>query len=475
MSPSRVLSRQFKSAAHGLSIAAWLLGLSACASVPTKVIQATAVTLPPAWAAAPDQVAGAGLELQWWARFNDRVLTGLVTSALQANHSIEGALGALRQALALRDVAAAGLRPSLKVSGQRSAGPGAGNRFAATLDASWELDLFGATHSALAVSQATVRASAATLAAVQVSIAAEVGLAYLTLRGAQAQLTIAQENLISQQESRQISQWRTHAGVASELEVEQARAAAEQAASQMPGLQTTIRQASHALAVLSGEPPTTLLNLLTAAAPVPRATGTLALTIPADTLRRRPDVRAAEQQVLASTARVTQADAARAPSFRLSGNIGLQALGLGGLGGSASRVGALLASWPLWDGGAGLAQVKAQQAALDQASSHYRATVLSALREVEDALVALEGDQLRLLRLEQVTEAAGNAKRMAMQRYRSGLVDFQNVLVTQRVHLSSENSLANASTDLGADHVRLYKALGGGWQASPDYFDLSKP
>jgi outer membrane protein TolC len=263
--------------------------------------------------------------------------------------------------------------------------------------------------------------------------------------------------------------------VASVLDAEQARAATEQTASQLPLLQTTILQASHALAVLSGQAPTTLTKLLTAVAPVPRATGALALSIPADTLRRRPDVRAAEQQVLASTARVTQADAARAPSFRLSGSIGLQALSLGGLGGSASQVGALLASVALWDGGAGLAQVQAQQAALDQARSHYRATVLSALREVEDALVALEGDRLRLLRLEQATEAAGNAALMAIQRYRSGLVDFQTVLATQHVQLSSQNSLASANIDLGADHVRLYKALGGGWRASPEFFDLSKP
>jgi len=241
MSPSGVLRRQLKSAANGFSIAPWLLGLSACASAPPPVIEATAMKLPQAWAAVPGRISGAGLELQWWARFNDRVLTGLVTSGLRANHGIEGALGALRQAMALRDVAAADLHPSLNVSGQRSASAVAGNRFAASLDASWELDLFGARHSTLAVSQATVRASAANLAELQVSIAAEVGLAYLTLHGAQAQLTIAQENLASQQESWQISQWRAHAGVASELDVEQARAAAEQTTSQLPGLQTTIR------------------------------------------------------------------------------------------------------------------------------------------------------------------------------------------------------------------------------------------
>jgi hypothetical protein len=203
MRPSRAPCRELKRAASRLELAALLLGLSACASAPPTLIEASAMTLPTAWAAAPDQVTGAGLEAQWWARFNDPVLTDLVISALQANHSIQAALDALRQALALRDVAAAGLRPNLEASGQRSAG--AGNRFAASLDASWELDLFGARHSALAVSQATARASAAGLAEVQVSIAAEVGLAYLTLRGAQAQLRIAQDKLASKRPGRSTS------------------------------------------------------------------------------------------------------------------------------------------------------------------------------------------------------------------------------------------------------------------------------
>jgi outer membrane protein TolC len=167
---------------------------------------------------------------------------------------------------------------------------------------------------------------------------------------------------------------------------------------------------------------------------------------------------------------VAQADAARAPSFKLGGALGLASLTLGSLTSGASVVSALLAgvSMPVFEGDALLAQVRAQQAALDQAQQAYQAAVLAALKDVEDALVALRGDRERLLHLQLAAEAASNASLLARQRYSSGLVDFQTVLDTQRTQLVTQESVANATVDLGADHVRLYKALGGGWQSGSD-------
>ncbi|MFZ3140669.1 TolC family protein, partial [Polaromonas sp.] len=191
-----------------------------------------------------------------------------------------------------------------------------------------------------------------------------------------------------------------------------------------------------------------------------------ALAIPAQTLRQRPDVRAAEHRVSAALARVSQADAARYPSFSISGSLGLNALTLGSLtGGGASVVNALLGSVsvPLFDGGAARAQVRAQEAALEQARISYQATVLTALKDVEDALVALQGDRARLLHLQSAATAAQNADLLAQQRYTSGLIDFQTVLQTQRTLLTAQDSAASATADVSADHVRLYKALGGGW------------
>ena len=451
--------------------AACLALLHGCATVAPPMAVPPRIEVPAAWSVADAAAArGATSLAQWWLRFDDPLLAQLVSQAALANTSVRGAQAALRQARAQRDVTAAGLLPTLgsSASAQRNrSGDGdAGNTFRAGLDASWELDIFGANRSGLEASDAAARASAASLGAVHVSIAAEVGLAYISLRGAQGRLAIAQSNLAIQRETLQITQWRLQAGLVTELEAEQARASVEQTRAQIPALQTSIEQAQHALAVLTGRPPAALAATLAAPAPVPQAAGDLVLSIPAETLRQRPDVLLAEEQAAAALARVAQADRARAPSFKLSGSLGLSALTLGTLATGPALAGALLAgvSWPLFDGGAGLAQVRVQQAALEQAQAAYHAAVLTALKDVEDALVVLRGDRERLARLQQAADAAANAALLSRQRFASGLVDFQVVLETQRTQLSTEDGVANARADLGADHVRLYKALGGGWR-----------
>ncbi len=428
------------------------------------------LAIPAAWSgagAAP--TSGAASLAEWWQRFNDPLLTQLVADALRANTSVQIAQAALRQARAQQDLARAALFPSLggSVSAQRSTGSDgrSGNDFQAGLDAAWELDVFGANRSAVHARTAEVRASAASLGDVQVSIAAEVALDYVALRGTQTRLAIARANLESQTETLQISEWRLQAGLGTSLESEQARAAVEQTRAQLPALQTGIDQSSHVLAVLTGQAPAALSALLATARPVPQAPETLSLGIPAETLRHRADVRAAELQVSAAVARVAQAQALRAPNFHLGGSLGLTAPTLSALTGGSSFVSALLASItvPLFEGGALVAQVHVQQAVLDQARLQYRAAVLAALTDVEDALAALRGDRERLVRLQQAAVAAGNAFLMARQRYSSGLVDFQTVLDTQRTQLSTQDSVAIAATDVSADNVRLYKALGGGW------------
>jgi len=454
------------------------LALCGCANLKPAPQAATPFDIPAAWAADTVSAAGGAYSLaQWWLRFDDPLLASLVKDALLANTSVTGAQAALRQARALRDVAAAALLPAVggSASGRHgtAGGKSTGNAFNAGLDASWELDVFGVNRSALDASDAAARASAASLGDIQVSIAAETALAYITLRSTQARLAIAGDNLATQQETLQITQWRMQAGLVTSVEAEQARAAVEQTRAQVPALRTAIEQTRHALAVLTGRPPAALAAVLAAPGPLPRAADDLALAIPADTLRQRPDVRATEHQVAAAAARVAQADAARAPNFKLGGSLGLASLTLGTLVNSASVITSLFASvaMPVFDGGAGRSRVQAQQAALDQAQSAYVAAVLAALRDVEDALVALSGNRERLARLRDAADAAGNAARLARQRYASGLVDFQVVLETQRTELSTQDSVATAAADLSSGHVRLYKALGGGWV--PDTYDAA--
>lgn len=467
-------------AAGGAVVVCLLVAVSGCTTLTSRAAGPSLVDVPMAWSLTDvaDHSGEASLAA-WWTRFDDPLLARLVSEALQANASVAGAQAALRQARALRDVAAAALYPTLgsSASAQRSrGGNGASsmggtttnNLFQAGLDANWELDIFGTNRDALNASAAAARASAASLGDVQVSIAAEVALAYITLRSAQARLAIAEENLASQRETLQITGWRLQAGLVTALDVEQARALAEQTAALVPALQTSIAQTRHALSVLAGQAPAALAEVLRASTPVPQARDDLALSVPAETLRQRADVRAAELQVAAAAARVSQAEAARLPSFSIGGSLGLSALTLGTLTNGASVVSSILGSvsLPLFDGGVLRAQVSAQQAALDQARQTWRATILTALTDVEDALVALRGDRVRLTHLGEAAEAATHAAALARRQYASGLVDFQTVLETQRTLLGTQDSVASARADVSSDHVRLYKALGGGW--SPD-------
>ncbi|MFO1217297.1 MAG: efflux transporter outer membrane subunit [Burkholderiaceae bacterium] len=417
--------------------------------------------------AAPDAPAR-----DWWRAFGDAQLSALIERALQANASVEQAQANVRRARALVAVQAAGLAPQLNAdaSAQRSKTSGfvARNSYSVGLDASWEADLFGAQRSAVDAASADAQAAAIDLGDTQVSLAAEVALAYQQWAGTKARLAVARENLAAQEETLQITAWRTQAGLASSLQLEQARTATEQTRAQIPALESTLAQTAHALAVLTGRAPGALPELqASAATQAPAASQAVAATIPADTLRQRPDVRRAEAQVQAAAARAQQAQADRLPSLRLSGNIGLSALTIGALGSSGSGVGALLASLsaPLFDGGARRAQGEAQDAALAAARAAWRASVLGALRDVENALVALASAQQRRGTLDRAAEAAAQAALLARDRYRSGLIDFQVVLDTQRTLLSAQDSLVAAQTDVAQAQVQLIKALGGGWRS----------
>lgn len=434
---------------------------TACAS-PAGRLSSWADALPEA------QLAPASPLASWWQRWDDAPLHALIEHALQASPTVRQAQAALRQARAQVEVQTANLAPGVdaSTSAQRSrANNQSGNRFQAGLDARWEWDVWGRLNAGVEASQADAQASQASLAQTQVTLAAEVALQYINLRSLQARLEIAQRNLASQRETWQLTDWRVQAGLSSALVSEQARASTEQTAAQIPQLHSSLAQARHRLAVLTGQAPAALDTLLADARPIPQPAADLARALPAETLRQRPDVYMAEERIRAALARVAQADAARYPSFRLGGSIGLSALTLGTLGTGAAVANALLASVsvPLLDGGAARAQVQVQEAALEQARIAYQATVLTALQEVEDALVALQGDRERLARLQAAAQAAENAALFAQQRYRSGLIDFQSVLETQRTLLSTQDSVASTAASMAANHVRLYKALGGGW------------
>jgi NodT family efflux transporter outer membrane factor (OMF) lipoprotein len=458
----------------GLAIAL-LLALAGCASPTAAPRERVPLEIPPNWS---NPAIGLTNELtplsQWWLRFADAALTDLINQALDHHTDIQAARAAVQQAEATRDLAASGLAPTLgaSASAQRSVN---GNdsrtdHLQAGLNAALNPDLFGALAKGLDASAAALQAAQAQLGAAQSQVARALALSYIDLRSAQVRLLIAQDNLRSQQETLQITRWRNQAGLIGAVEVEQAVVAVGQTRAQLPPLQAALDSTLHSLAVQAGQAPAALDALLLHAATVPQAAMGLAPGTPEEALELRADVRAAKFQVEQALAQADQARATRLPALQLTASLDLGAATLEALSSSAAAVGALALSLaaPLLDGGAGAARVRLQEATLSQSQASYRAARLAALQQVEDAMSALRADQERLSLLQQLAIAAASASSLARQRFEGGLVDFQIVLETQRSLLSIQTSLALAWADVSADQVRLYSALGGGWNPNAD-------
>jgi NodT family efflux transporter outer membrane factor (OMF) lipoprotein len=450
--------------------AALLLALAGCATPTAAPRERVPLDIPGSWSRPVIGLSDAATPLsEWWLRFADAPLTSLVNQALAHNTDIALARAALRQAQASSELAASALAPTLGVSAsaQRSFGDNASrtDHLQAGLNAALDPDLFGAQGKALDASRAAVQVAQARLGAAQSAVVQAVAIDYISLRSAQVRLLIAQDNLASQLETLQITRWRNQAGLIGAVDVEQAVVAAGQTRALLPALLLTQDNALHSLAVRVGQAPASLNALLRAAATVPQAAQGLAPGTPAEALELHPQVRAAKFDVEQALARAEQARAARLPTLALSANLGLGAATLEALSSSAAAVAALALSVaaPLLDGGAGAARVGIQEAALLQAQASYRAAGLGALQDVEDAMSALRADQEHLGLLQQLAVSAASAAAMARQRFGGGLVDFQTVLETQRSLLGIQNSLALSWADVSTDQIRLYGALGGGW------------
>lgn len=457
----------------GAALAGVLL-LGACASVSVtddSLAMPEALSRVSAWQAAPPAAPDSGQAhalSAWWLAFNDDTLATLIGSSLQTHSTVRSAQAALAQSRAQRDVTDAATLPGLRASGsaQRS-GSGSGatsSVFRAGLDASWELDVFGARRLAAEAAEADLLAAAAQLGQARVSLAAEVALTYLEWLTQHQRLQVARQNLVWQEEAQQITLWRQQAGLTSQLEVDQTTIVVAQTRAAIAPIESSLQQTRNALAVLLGLPPHTPLPLPAEPA-IPQWTGGIAIDIPMTTLRQRPDVQVAEARVRAAVARRDQAAVASYPAFSLAGSMDWRAPRLTDLldAGALSR--ALVASVgaSLFDGGANRAREQAQMAVLEQARIALEAAWLNALQEVEGALLSLQASQQRVLLLTEAAAAAARAEVLARQRYQSGLIDARALLDAQRTRLSVESEQVTALATRSADHVRLIKALGGGW------------
>lgn len=448
--------------------AAAALFLGGCAVGPDY--HRPAVDLPSEWkAVAPATAASPANTARWWQNFQDPELTTLVERALKSNLDVQLAEARLREARAARGVAAGGFWPALTASGaaQRGAAASAAtaNSFQAGLDAVWELDIFGGVRRSVESANAAAEAAQASLGDVQLTMAAEVALDYLIVRSSQEQIAIAHENLAAQQHTAGLIHQRLQVGFSSALDAANADAQVATTASAIPPLQTSLRQAIHALSVLMGRPPADLLGELSQPGVVPPVPPMVPVGLPSDLLRRRPDIRAAEAQLHAATAQIGVAVADFFPKFPLTAVVGYQSEFARTLFDTSNRNWSAGPSviWPIFQGGATAANVQVQKALRDQTYLTYQKTILVALQEVEDALVALGNEEDHRKSLAEAVDQNRRALELSTRLYTQGAVDFLTVLDTQRSLYSSQIAIALSRQAASTDMVALYKALGGGW------------
>ncbi len=409
----------------------------------------------------------------WWKTLNDPKLSSLIDRAVSGNLDLKKALARVREARARRGMAKADFFPTLDATGyatwsRTSKDTGSGKSydlFAATFDAGWELDIFGGVRRSVEAATGDLQASQEDLRNVLVSLLAEVALNYVEVRSFQTRLVAAEANLESQSETYQLTKWRYEAGLTDELAVQQARYNLENTRSQIPTLRTGLTEAMNRIAVLLGEQPGKVHEELEKREPIPVTPLNVAVGVPADILRRRPDIRKAERQLAAQTARIGVATAELYPKFTLSGSIGLEALSLSNPSstGSWTLSGGPKITWAIFKAGAIRQNIEVQSALQEQYLIAYKSTLLSALEEVENALVAYSEEQQKRQSLSEATQAARKAVELAQHKYQAGLTDFSSVLDAERSLLSFQDQLAQSDGAITSNLVRLYKALGGGW------------
>lgn len=460
----------------------------------------------------------------WWQTLDDPLLTGLIEKALAGNLDLRQAQSRARVARLILGISQSGLYPQVdggavyqrtrtsenlvdragrpavqEVAGSIATGLGVAQTLTAFqtdpasawlsvpgqvaawpveqaldlendfyrvgFDAAWEIDIFGGTRRGVEAARADAEASQANLEHVWVSLAAAVAQGYVELRTYQARLTVAESNLAAQEETLALLESRYDAGLSDALAVQQARYVAESTRASIPPLRSGVEAALNGLAVLTGTMPGDLHETLAARTPVPGA-GVAAVTgIPANALRRRPDIRQAERELAAQTARIGQAKAELYPKFALTGSIGLESLRSSTLfdgGSDAWGIGPSV-SWPIFHAGAIRKNIAVQTERQEQYLAAYEQTVLGAVREVREALMDYAQEQERHAALASAADAAQTALEVAQDKYRNGLSDFNNVLDAQRAVLTFQEQLAVSDGIITINLIRLYKALGGGW------------
>jgi len=416
-----------------------------------------------------------GLMQAWWRNFDDPVLDQLVAEAQRVNPNVRIAGMRIMEARAQLGIADSTRYPqvqqataqALGVGEQRSSGRN-NNAWTANVgfNLGWEIDFWGKFRRSIESADAAYLASIAQYDDIQVLMAAQVAGLYCTIRTVELRLRISRENAQLQKRSLQITELHFQSGNESELDVQQARAQYLGTLSTVPPLEIALRQAQNALSILLARPPGPLPEMEEGRERIPQAGLDVIVDVPAELLRRRPDVRAVEMQLAAQSAQIGVSVADLYPSISLLGTLGLSGSTLEG----ASRVlsGAIGPGlvWNVFDHGRLTNTVLVQDARFQQLYEQYQNTVLQAAREVDDASVGFAKTGEQIVLLADAVKAAQRSLEIADRQYNEGLVDFQRVLDSQRTLFSEQDQLVASRGSQSQSLITLYKAMGGGWEAA---------
>jgi NodT family efflux transporter outer membrane factor (OMF) lipoprotein len=416
------------------------------------------------------------MNVEWWRTLEDPILDALIDEAYAQNLDLREAAVRVIQAMAARGIAVGELFPQRQeMSGSYdrtkfSENPGGGPRYQDSwqvgFDAAWELDVWGRFRRNIESADAVLDASLASYDDVMVTLVAEVAATYIEIRTLQVRVRIARDNVRLQEESLQLAESRFRNGQTSELDVTDATGILEQTRSDLPALRSELLQAMYRLNVLLGTPPLDLRARLGDVEDVPAVSPDVAVGIPADLLRRRPDVRLAERQAAAQSAQIGVAEADLLPAFFISGAIGLASDSSSNLLESDSWTGSWGPgfSWPIFNYGRIKNNIRVQDAVFQAALLNYERTVLAAAQEVESGVVGFLGAQEQAVHLERSVKASRRSLEIAQIRYVEGSSTFTRVLDAQEQLRNVEESLAIAQGNVVQSLIATYKALGGGWE-----------
>ncbi len=432
----------------------------------------------------PALLPDAKLVVQWWELFNDPLLDQLIITASQNNIDLLTAVARVDETRSRLGIVSKDALPSVDIQADVTRTRGSKNSvsgnyietiYAPGISAGWEIDLFGRIRRSVESATAQYEASQEDRTNVMITIYSHVSLAYLDIRTTQARLAAAHANIVSQNEMLDLVRSRFTHGLATDLDIAQAERLLARAEAEVPPLNIALSQAINNLSVLLGQQPGSLHQMLVAPRPIPLPPERATVGVPADLLRQRPDIRRAERELAAQTAMIGVATADLYPSFTLNGSLGFESINTSDLFDAGSKVFSLGPSlrWNIFSRDRIRNQIKVQDALTRQRLLAYEYAILNGLREVENNLKAYIEDRVRLTALERSVDAARRSVKLASDLYKKGLSDFQPVLDAQRDQFNYENQLASARGNASANFVRLYAALGGGWDpASAKYANL---